>query len=919
MSADKKSNQSQIAQATLDEPNQSVKVTIVANEATGTAGDVNVQSLNGNIIATGAGNVSAGTQRVVIASNQPTIPVDIQDTEIAVSLDYTEDSITIHAPNGNTTPIPVSGSVNVSQVGGNNIATGGGNITTGTQRVTLAYDQPPLAVTGSFSATVTSDAALDVLGTTVTGARNNQIEVAFDTAPGSTLITNTVSGGASVTHTNGHALYSTGVGLTASAKGVSVQNTQYRPAHEVYSFFTAAFTTPTSANSRQRLGLFNATNGFFIGYEGLTFGITKRTNGVDTFIPASSFNSDLLNGVNPSKFTRNGVVEAINLTTSNLFRIRFAWLGSANILFEVLTPDAKWVTFHNIRQPNSDVNPSIYSPDLPMTVEVSKTAADATSLTVYTACWAAGTTSELDNLTATLNDNSLAALTRSVITGQTSAGGGGYVNVKVTPSGSLTTAIGDITGIVGQSTMANSVPVVIASNQSAVPVSQSGTWNIGSVASLPSIPAGNNNIGDVDVVSVPAPLNIVGSGVGTSALRVQLADESLSALENITVTVSNEVEVKNDAGNPVPVSGTVSATQSGTWNINNVSGIVSLPTGASTAAKQDSQITELQAIKGHVDQVEAKLDTLITQTDGVEASLSSIDGKIVTTVNGIKVDGSAVTQPVSGTVTANAGTGNFTVVQASAANLNATVTGTVAATQSGTWNINNVSGTVSLPTNAATETTLSAINTKTPALGSAVSASSSPVVIASDQVVPVTFIVKQTYAAGITNLNGTGALLATAPTDIATITGSATKVVKVRKVHISGVATSGAQIDVFLIKRSTANTGGTAVTVTNVPYDSLNAAATATVRYYGAAAAPTNPTVGTAVGTISQSMLFLSPLTSSNNNPVVGGNSVDIEFKDGDKQPLTLRGVNEVLAINLNGITVPAGTNLEIDWEWTEE
>jgi hypothetical protein len=43
-----------------------------------------------------------------------------------------------------------------------------------------------------------------------------------------------------------------------------------------------------------------------------------------------------------------------------------------------------------------------------------------------------------------------------------------------------------------------------------------------------------------------------------------------------------------------------------------------------------------------------------------------------------------------------------TVTQATAGNLNATVTGTVAATQSGTWDINNISGTVSLPTGAAT-------------------------------------------------------------------------------------------------------------------------------------------------------------------------------------------------------------------------
>lgn len=38
-----------------------------------------------------------------------------------------------------------------------------------------------------------------------------------------------------------------------------------------------------------------------------------------------------------------------------------------------------------------------------------------------------------------------------------------------------------------------------------------------------------------------------------------------------------------------------------------------------------------------------------------------------------------------------------------------TVDGTVAATQSGTWNINNVAGTISLPTGAATESSLAAV------------------------------------------------------------------------------------------------------------------------------------------------------------------------------------------------------------------
>lgn len=42
----------------------------------------------------------------------------------------------------------------------------------------------------------------------------------------------------------------------------------------------------------------------------------------------------------------------------------------------------------------------------------------------------------------------------------------------------------------GQTTMANSMPVVIASNQTAVPASQSGTWNIAAVTGPVALPTG---------------------------------------------------------------------------------------------------------------------------------------------------------------------------------------------------------------------------------------------------------------------------------------------------------------------------------------------------------------------------------------------------------------------------------------------
>jgi len=83
----------------------------------------------------------------------------------------------------------------------------------------------------------------------------------------------------------------------------------------------------------------------------------------------------------------------------------------------------------------------------------------------------------------------------------------------------------------GQQTMANSISVAIASNQSVIPVSDNST----------------------------------------------------------TLSV-------DDGAGSLTVDGTVAATQSGTWNITNVSGTVSLPTGAATSANQTTEITALQLI-----------------------------------------------------------------------------------------------------------------------------------------------------------------------------------------------------------------------------------------------------------------------------------------------------------------------------------
>ena len=60
-------------------------------------------------------------------------------------------------------------------------------------------------------------------------------------------------------------MVSSSTSSTTSVSGVSVNKVYYRPGFEQYVYFTAAFTTPTDGNGVQRIGLFDANNGFFLG------------------------------------------------------------------------------------------------------------------------------------------------------------------------------------------------------------------------------------------------------------------------------------------------------------------------------------------------------------------------------------------------------------------------------------------------------------------------------------------------------------------------------------------------------------------------------------------------------------------------------------------------------------------------------
>ena len=167
---------------------------------------------------------------------------------------------------------------------------------------------------------------------------------------------------------------------------------------------------------------------------------------------------------------------------------------------------------------------------------------------------------------------------------------------------------------------------------------------------------------------------------------------------------------------------------------------------------------------------------------------------------------------------------------------------------------------------------------------------------------PVTGVTNvPTYAAANSSIANTGA------GDIFCIRGSATKTIKIKRFRVSAVANTAIVVDTLIYKRSALDTGGTPLTETAVPLDSLNAAAAATVLSYSS-----SPLTGTTVG----------PVRARHIAAGTQGNTATVtealyDFATYYDQPLTLRGAAQSACVNVGALG--AGGNWAIDTEWTEE
>lgn len=241
------------------------------------------------------------------------------------------------------------------------------------------------------TATVNTNTVLTSLyNSVIADYSNDTINISFQYGIPNTIIKTYTQGGGTVTNANSMAILSTAASNPSIAEIQTKGVITYRSGHEAYAYFSVAFTGSFAATSSQFIGPIDYQNGFAVGFDGPTFGITRRANTVNSFTPQSQFNGDKLDGTGTSQFTYNPA-------TLNLFRIAYGYLGASIIKFQILSSYNNWITFHTINYPNTSATPSIYQPFLPVTARVENLTGGTSVLKLQTASWNAGIVAEPSN------------------------------------------------------------------------------------------------------------------------------------------------------------------------------------------------------------------------------------------------------------------------------------------------------------------------------------------------------------------------------------------------------------------------------------------------------------------------------------------------------------------------------------------
>ena len=211
------------------------------------------------------------------------------------------------------------------------------------------------------------------------------IQISFPYNINDDITTSTIQGTGTVTQTNNLAKISTSAGTTAteSARLESKDTLTFRAGQGALTRFSALFTKfPTNgATSVQGVGIGDASNGYGFAWVGDVFGISYRTDGVQTDFAQTAWNEDTMDG---SSDTNNPSGVLLDTTKGNVYQISYG-SGFGCIMFSIESQvTGEMVLVHLLHLANNRTTPSAYNPTFELTAEVFK---DGTSDTQdYTVC-----------------------------------------------------------------------------------------------------------------------------------------------------------------------------------------------------------------------------------------------------------------------------------------------------------------------------------------------------------------------------------------------------------------------------------------------------------------------------------------------------------------------------------------------------
>jgi hypothetical protein len=166
-----------------------------------------------------------------------------------------------------------------------------------------------------------------------------------------------------------------GTNAAGAASFSSNRIARYRAGEGMIARFTGVWTV-NAASSTQVIGIGNTQIGYFFGFNGTVFGISRRNGGTDNWIAQADWNGDKCDGTGQSGFNWNK-------TTGNVMQIRYPFLGYGAITFWVQNPvTGAWILCHTIQYPNTTESVQVSNPSFPFFANITN-AGNTTALTMY--------------------------------------------------------------------------------------------------------------------------------------------------------------------------------------------------------------------------------------------------------------------------------------------------------------------------------------------------------------------------------------------------------------------------------------------------------------------------------------------------------------------------------------------------------